>query len=140
MVGNQTKIGTKAKKKTKKGGKDTEASTSSQSNNPSTNGQVTTTSTDAQNITTSVPECDDLERSKKIKKIKSVRIFIVDTMMRNESRLILIFSYIFNFLQKLEQISKLKEQQVAGKQLEINQLDKIKKEADLIKELEELAL
>lgn len=44
------------------------------------------------------------------------------------------------FLQKLEQISKLKEMLVAGKQLEINQLDKIKKEADLIKQLEELAL
>jgi translation initiation factor 2A len=40
----------------------------------------------------------------------------------------------------LEQISKLKEQQVMGKQLEINQLNKIKKEAELIKELEELIL
>lgn len=43
-------------------------------------------------------------------------------------------------LQKLDQISKLKEQLSAGKQLEINQLDKIKKEAELIKELEELIL
>ncbi|KAK9307333.1 hypothetical protein QLX08_002341 [Tetragonisca angustula] len=102
------KSATKAKKKTKKGTKELE---SSQSSNPSTNGQVTT-STETQNLTTNVPECDNLERSKKIKKIKS----------------------------KLEQISKLKELQVAGKQLEINQLDKIKKEADLIKELEELAL
>ncbi|KAF3420850.1 hypothetical protein E2986_01016 [Frieseomelitta varia] len=99
---------TKAKKKTKKGTKESE---SSQSSNPSTNGQVTT-STETQNLTTNVPECDNLDRSKKIKKIKS----------------------------KLEQISKLKELQVAGKQLEINQLDKIKKEADLMKELEELAL
>ncbi|OAD59323.1 Eukaryotic translation initiation factor 2A [Eufriesea mexicana] len=106
-----SKSTTKAKKKTKKGTKESEASVSSQSNNPSTNGQVATNA-EIQNLTTNVPECDDLERSKKIKKIKS----------------------------KLEQISKLKELLVAGKQLEINQLDKIKKEADLIKQLEELAL
>jgi len=42
--------------------------------------------------------------------------------------------------QKLDQISKLKEQLKAGKQLEINQLDKIKKEDELLKELEELTL
>ncbi|CAL7949818.1 unnamed protein product [Xylocopa violacea] len=106
---------TKTKKKTKKGSKELEASASSQSSDPSTNGQVTT-STDTQSLNTSVPECDDdLERSKKIKKIKKIK-------------------------SKLEQISKLKELQIAGKQLEINQLDKIKKEADLIKELEGLAL
>ncbi|XP_076164353.1 eukaryotic translation initiation factor 2A isoform X1 [Ptiloglossa arizonensis] len=104
---------TKIKKKTKKVKKEPEASASSQShfNNPNTNGQVTT-STKNQLTTANVPECDDLERSKKIKRIKV----------------------------KLEQISKLKEQLVAGKQLEINQLDKIKKEADLLNELEELAL
>nr|XP_003707307.1 PREDICTED: eukaryotic translation initiation factor 2A [Megachile rotundata] len=103
----------KAKKKTKKVKKESEASASSQPHhsNASTNGQVTA-STKTQNLTTNVSECDELERSKKIKKIKN----------------------------KLEQISKLKEQLEAGKQLEINQLDKIKKEADLIKELEELAL
>ena len=50
---------------------------SSQSSNPSTNGQVTT-STETQNLTTNVPECDNLERSKKIKKIKSVRLFVID--------------------------------------------------------------
>ncbi|XP_011140241.1 eukaryotic translation initiation factor 2A [Harpegnathos saltator] len=55
---------------------------------------------------------DDPEKNKKIKKVKS----------------------------KLEQISKLKEQLKAGKQLEINQLDKIKKEDELLKELEELTL
>lgn len=64
---------TKAKKKTKKGTKESEASVSSQSNNPSTNGQVATNA-EIQNLTTNVPECDDLERSKKIKRIKSVRI------------------------------------------------------------------
>ncbi|XP_003707307.2 eukaryotic translation initiation factor 2A [Megachile rotundata] len=103
----------KAKKKTKKVKKESEASASSQPHhsNASTNGQVIA-STKTQNLTTNVSECDELERSKKIKKIKN----------------------------KLEQISKLKEQLEAGKQLEINQLDKIKKEADLIKELEELAL
>ncbi|XP_017891811.1 eukaryotic translation initiation factor 2A [Ceratina calcarata] len=101
----------KAKNKKKKDAKESDASTSSHLSNPSTNGQVNA-NTEAQNLTTNVPESDDLERSKKIKKIKS----------------------------KLEQISKLKELQVAGKQLEINQLDKIKKEADLMKELEDLAL
>lgn len=50
--------------------------------------------------------------------------------------------YINNFFisQKLDQISKLKEHLKAGKQLEINQLDKIKKEDELLKELEELTL
>lgn len=55
---------------------------------------------------------DDPEKNKKIKKVKS----------------------------KLDQISKLKEQLKSGKQLEINQLDKIKKEDELLKELEELTL
>ncbi|XP_076665735.1 eukaryotic translation initiation factor 2A isoform X1 [Andrena cerasifolii] len=102
----------KTKKKTNKVKKDSEASASSQSNynNRSTNGQVTSTKT--QNATANVPECDDAERCKKMKRIKS----------------------------KLEQISKLKELLESGKQLEINQLDKIKKEADLLKELEELTL
>ncbi|XP_043254699.1 eukaryotic translation initiation factor 2A [Colletes gigas] len=112
--GTDAKGTAKTKKKTKKVKKESEASASSQShyNNPNTNGQVTT-STKSQSLTTAnVPECDELERSKKIKRIKV----------------------------KLEQISKLKEQLEAGKQLEINQMDKIKKEADLVKELEELAL
>ncbi|XP_029168242.1 eukaryotic translation initiation factor 2A [Nylanderia fulva] len=55
---------------------------------------------------------DDPEKNKKIKKVKS----------------------------KLDQISKLKEQLKSGKQLEINQLDKIKKEDELLKELEELTV
>ncbi|XP_011311612.1 eukaryotic translation initiation factor 2A [Fopius arisanus] len=55
---------------------------------------------------------DDPEKNKKIKKIKS----------------------------KLEQICKLKEQLTAGKQLEVNQLDKIKKENELLKELQDLIL
>lgn len=69
---------TKAKKKAKKGTKKSESLASSQSNNPSTNGQVTT-STESQNLNTNVPECDNLERSKKIKKIKSVRISVTNT-------------------------------------------------------------
>ncbi|XP_054011348.1 eukaryotic translation initiation factor 2A [Hylaeus anthracinus] len=103
----------KTKKKTKKVKKESEASASSQTHSTSnTNGQVPTT-TRSQNLTAAnVTECDDLERSKKIKRIKA----------------------------KLEQISKLKEQLRAGKSLEINQLDKIKKEADLLKEVEELTL
>ncbi|XP_076659679.1 eukaryotic translation initiation factor 2A [Halictus rubicundus] len=93
-----------AKKKTKKDKKEEGAASSS----PSTNGQVA--STNSQNL---VPQClDEVERSKKIKKIKA----------------------------KLDQITKLKEQLEAGKQLEINQLDKIKKEADLLNEMEKLAL
>ncbi|XP_015126780.1 eukaryotic translation initiation factor 2A [Diachasma alloeum] len=55
---------------------------------------------------------DDPEKNKKIKKIKS----------------------------KLEQITKLKEQLTVGKQLEVNQLDKIKKEEELLKELQDLIL
>ncbi|XP_031825611.1 eukaryotic translation initiation factor 2A [Nomia melanderi] len=99
----------KSGNKTKKDKKESEASAS---NNPSTNGQVTT-STNSQSLTsTNVPQCDELEKSKKIKRIKA----------------------------KLDQIAKLKKQLEGGKQLEINQLDKIKKEADLLKEIEELAL
>lgn len=45
-----------------------------------------------------------------------------------------------SILQKLNQIAKLKEQSAAGKQLEINQLDKIKKEAELLRDLQELVL
>lgn len=45
----------------------------------------------------------------------------------------------FNF-QKIKDIEKLKKLQDEGKQLEINQLDKIKKEEELTKELEELTL
>ncbi|XP_076234660.1 eukaryotic translation initiation factor 2A [Calliopsis andreniformis] len=98
-------------KKTKK--KTNKAKKESDGSTPSqsTNGQVTTSSK-SQTLTANVPEYDELERNKKIKGIKK----------------------------KLEQISKLKEQLEAGKQLEINQVDKIKKEGDLLKELEELTL
>jgi translation initiation factor 2A len=43
-------------------------------------------------------------------------------------------------LQKLGEISRLKEQRAAGRQLELNQLDKIKKEDELLKELQSLVL
>ncbi|XP_044266198.1 eukaryotic translation initiation factor 2A [Tribolium madens] len=43
-----------------------------------------------------------------------------------------------NIKKKLDAIEKLKEQQAQGKPLEINQLSKIKGEADLLKELEQL--
>lgn len=115
---NPSKAALKAKKKreAKKAKKELEASASSQSQceNSTTNGQVTasTKSNTVPRNTVNLPDPDDPEKSKKIKKIKS----------------------------KLDQITKLKEQLSAGKQLEINQLDKIKKEADLLKELEELAL
>ena len=41
---------------------------------------------------------------------------------------------------KLTQIAKLKQQVKEGKQLEVNQLDKIKREGELIKELKQLQL
>ncbi|PNF29349.1 hypothetical protein B7P43_G07830 [Cryptotermes secundus] len=41
---------------------------------------------------------------------------------------------------KLVEISRLKEQRAAGRQLELNQLDKIKKEDELLKELQGLVL
>ena len=42
--------------------------------------------------------------------------------------------------EKLTQIAKLKEQAKSGKQLEVNQLDKIKKEAEFLAELKKLQL
>ncbi|XP_071440614.1 eukaryotic translation initiation factor 2A [Hetaerina americana] len=45
-----------------------------------------------------------------------------------------------NLRKKLEAIQRLKEQKESGKTLELNQLEKIGKEADLIRELEDLAL
>jgi translation initiation factor 2A len=41
---------------------------------------------------------------------------------------------------KLQQIAKLKQQQKEGKQLELNQLDKLKKEAEIIAEMKQLRL
>jgi translation initiation factor 2A len=51
----------------------------------------------------------------------------------------LAFSFLF-YLKKLDAIEKLKEQQTLGKALEVNQIAKIKGEADLIKELEHLQM
>jgi translation initiation factor 2A len=51
----------------------------------------------------------------------------------------LAFSFLF-YLKKLDAIEKLKEQQTQGKALEVNQIAKIKGEADLIKELEHLQM
>lgn len=47
---------------------------------------------------------------------------------------------IFFTFQKLNEIARLKEQKAAGKQLELNQVEKIKKEEELTKELNELVL
>jgi translation initiation factor 2A len=47
---------------------------------------------------------------------------------------------VLTVLQKLVEISRLKEQRAAGRQLELNQLDKIKKEDELLKELQGLVL
>ncbi|KAG7202566.1 hypothetical protein KM043_009762 [Ampulex compressa] len=111
---NPSKAALKAKKKreAKKAKKELEASASTQAQpTATTNGQMAS----IKSPTTTIPDpdlTDDPEKNKKIKKIKS----------------------------KLEQITKLKEQLSIGKQLEINQLDKIKKEAELLKELEDLIL
>ena len=43
-------------------------------------------------------------------------------------------------LQKLVEISRLKQQRAAGRQLELNQLEKIKKEDELLRELQGLVL
>jgi translation initiation factor 2A len=43
-------------------------------------------------------------------------------------------------LQKLAEISRLKQQRAAGRQLELNQLEKIKKEDELLRELQGLVL
>ncbi|OXU26913.1 hypothetical protein TSAR_000356 [Trichomalopsis sarcophagae] len=104
----------KKKREAKKAKKEQEAALQAQTGNVTSNGQANSTAPKTTNATSSAKDdlTDDPEKNKKIKKIKS----------------------------KLEQISKLKEQQTQGKQLEINQLDKIKKEAELIKELEELYL
>ncbi|XP_012279013.1 eukaryotic translation initiation factor 2A isoform X2 [Orussus abietinus] len=114
---NLSKAALKMKKKrdAKKAKKELEASASqSQLCNTTANGQVNSTVAKAQNTITvrDIEFTDDPEKNKKIKKIKS----------------------------KLDQIAKLKEQLSSGKQLEINQLDKIKKEAELIKELDDLTL
>lgn len=45
-----------------------------------------------------------------------------------------------NLKKKLDAIQKLKQQQESGKTLEVNQLAKIKGEADLLKELEQLQI
>lgn len=45
-----------------------------------------------------------------------------------------------NLRKKLQQIEKLKEQQKSGKQLEVNQLEKIKTEEALLQEIEQLQL
>lgn len=52
----------------------------------------------------------------------------------------LLFPVVLTVLQKLVEISRLKEQRAAGRQLELNQLDKIKKEDELLKELQGLVL
>jgi translation initiation factor 2A len=51
-----------------------------------------------------------------------------------------LFLVVLTVLQKLVEISRLKEQRAAGRQLELNQLDKIKKEDELLKELQGLVL
>lgn len=48
--------------------------------------------------------------------------------------------FLLNLFQKLEQIAALKEQLGAGKTLEANQLEKIKKQQELLDELEALEL
>lgn len=50
------------------------------------------------------------------------------------------FLFFYFSIQKLNEIAKLKNQQAAGRQLELNQVEKIKKEEELTKELNGLVL
>lgn len=117
----------KKNREAKKAKKELESGTST------VNGQVTSTGASIKMELT-----DDPEKNKKIKKVKSVSIHRYQASFGNNDNLINEQSR--SASQKLDQISKLKEQLKAGKQLEINQLDKIKKEDELLRELEELAL
>ncbi|XP_014206946.1 eukaryotic translation initiation factor 2A [Copidosoma floridanum] len=103
----------KKKREAKKAKKELEAAQSQTlSSSVAENGQTNNPTPKVSSVITNFELSEDPEINKKMKKIK----------------------------QKLEQISKLKEQQAQGKQLEINQLDKIKKESELLKELEQLVL
>ncbi|XP_033227264.1 eukaryotic translation initiation factor 2A [Belonocnema kinseyi] len=103
----------KKKREAKKAKKGQEtAGTQPQSSNAPINGLDVNNVPKSQTAPTDLDITDDPEKKKKIGRIKS----------------------------KLDQISKLKQQQSSGKQLEINQLDKIKKEAELLKELQDLSL
>lgn len=73
----------------------------------------------------------DPETDKKLKNIKKV-------LLIHKLYQFLSLKWVCVHLQKLDAIEKLKEQQAQGKTLEVNQLAKIKGEADLIKELEQL--
>jgi hypothetical protein len=66
----------------------------------------------------------------------SLGTFIVE-YAPTETELFLSFLII---LQKLVEISRLKQQRAAGRQLELNQLEKIKKEDELLRELQGLVL
>ena len=60
---------------------------------------------------------------------------------RRDRNINAIFFLFFYFsIQKLNEIAKLKNQQAAGRQLELNQVEKIKKEEELTKELNGLVL
>jgi len=110
-----SKAAIKAKKKreAKKAKKEQEAAAEPANNTGATNGQASKPSPKSPSNATTDPDfTDDPEKNKMIKKIKS----------------------------KLDQISKLKEKLSAGEQLEKNQLDKIKTEDVLTKQLQDLIL
>lgn len=46
----------------------------------------------------------------------------------------------YSYLQKLDQIGQLKAEQSAGRKLELNQIEKIQKEEDFLKQLKELSI
>lgn len=73
----------------------------------------------------------DPEHDKKLKNIKKVYLYF---------SLKFVFNTILFSLKKLDAIEKLKVQQAEGKPMEINQLEKMKCEGDLLKELEQLTM
>ncbi|XP_069687776.1 eukaryotic translation initiation factor 2A [Periplaneta americana] len=118
---NPSKAALKQKKKreAKKAKKEQDSAAGSTGTAPATGGSVVTNGDSTTVSTPKLPPAltdaeltGDPEKLKKIKKLKS----------------------------KLIEISRLKEQRAAGRQLELNQLEKIKKEDELLKELQGLVL
>jgi nitrate/nitrite-specific signal transduction histidine kinase len=77
-----------------------------------------------------------IDKAAKIKKIKTVRLKIAVTFL-----CVFILSTAFMiYFQNLKGIEKLKELIASGKELDHNQLKKVERETELLKELESLQL
>ncbi|CAG2059029.1 unnamed protein product [Timema podura] len=111
---NPSKAALKQKKKreAKKAKKEQDATSNSVPSSVTLNGDSSSIAIKLPPAIAEAELTDDPEKNKKIKKIKS----------------------------KLVEISRLKEQRASGRQLELNQMEKIKKEDELLKELQGLVL